>query len=685
MGYNFSMINYDTIANGVQGSMNLFWNQAAMHSSVYPSLFMTPTMNFGSFSPYSVNLNNNWLLDPGFALNNAFNQFGMQCPWTMNGGIGIGGGGGSTAKTDEELDAEEKKKELNKIISELISAKILTSNDKKKIDNAAKESKEAGNDLVGQYEAAKAKFDELISGKENAVKTELLEKGDKLKLEDGTTILAARKNLGIGEDLTALDTDITAIENIVTPNNILEYIEEYQEYEGNIIDSIIEYGESNNSSESGNAATAEKAFKTIQTALRNKAISLKSSLTGESRAELQDAINEFEACELKGDENGKLTITGNVADAFKKLYAMTRVAVAMNLDNQVKAKYGKHSELFNKDFYKEKVLEDLAADGYDINIASNITVDETVLVDIDSLREEEREIYEAEQEAQDAIYNTNTINEILTLTDAYECEERENGIYKLTPTSDYKEFDKAIYYYNSTNGRLTKANSDGNYDQNGAKIGLESFKNKVTNTVPSGSNCLDKFKNKFTSEWIKNSLDSNKKKEVTKLAGDVTDKKDAQNKLKKQIQEIANQLKSASFLSTDIIDSAAVELNKYYDDMFENHIKLTEDKGNSFWRRIIDGKDHSEAVTGTADFGRGNGQKIVKYYEFIEEDDGESKRGKVEKKEWNYETDTGISIVYDDDGIDSWDIYINNQVLVKKFEIFLSEEIKNAKDNVRNS
>ena len=41
------------------------------------------------------------------------------------------------------------------------------------IDNAKKEAKDTGQDLVGQYEAYKAKFDEVISGKDSKIKEEL--------------------------------------------------------------------------------------------------------------------------------------------------------------------------------------------------------------------------------------------------------------------------------------------------------------------------------------------------------------------------------------------------------------------------------------------------------------------------------------------------------------------------------
>lgn len=681
MGYNFSMINYDTIANGVQGSMNLFWNQAAMHSSVYPSLFMTPTMNFGSFSPYSVNLNNNWLLDPGFALNNAFNQFGMQCPWTMNGGVGIGGGGGSTAKTDEELDAEEKKKELNKIISELISAKILTSNDKKKIDNAAKEAKEAGNDLVGQYEAAKAKFDELISGKEVEVERELLEKGTNLKLEDGT-VKDARIKLGIGNssDLSlSSDFDVKNIKTQLpaTKGGVFAYVEAFQDSEGKIIDKVLGYS---------NGSTAGEAFDALKSALRAKACALKAGLDADSKAKLEEAIEALDACSVTGSDDDSINISPSKTEAknaFNNLYVMTRVAAAIDLDNQIKAKYGKHSDLFNKDFYKDEVISDLSAAGYNTSGLTNITFDESATIDRDSMSEEELTAYDAEQERKDAASNTKKINEILALTDTYTKTE-ENGIWKLEPKSDFKSFNSeaCTYYFNPDTGRLTRANDDENYDPNAAKVGITAFESSVSDTLPRGSECLKEF---FEKNDVNFKDSYTNKENVSLYVGDDTkggtqlDDR-ALDAMEDEIDSIGYNLKENTFINPEIIDNTKKAIMDYYEDIFSAHVRY---KDTTADKRI------EVSVSG----GRGQGTKKMIAYEQIGESTGKNaehcgakkKRVREETKDHDPKVDSGLAIVHDNDWDSSWYVFINNHVLIKKYEYFLSLEIQKAKDALKNS
>lgn len=685
MGYNFSMINYDTIANGVQGSMNLFWNQAAMHSSVYPSLFMTPTMNFGSFSPYSVNLNNNWLLDPGFALNNAFNQFGMQCPWTMGCGLNLGNNSGSTGKTDEELDAEEKKKELNKIISELISAKILTSNDKKKIDNAAKEAKEAGNDLVGQYEAAKAKFDELISGKENAVKTELLEKGDKLKLEDGTTILAARKNLGIGENLTALDTDITAIENIVTPKNILEYIEEFQNQHGkNIFDKI---------NSSTNQSAKEKSLNKLASTLMTKARAIKSKLDDNSKQALQSAIDNLENIGTVTSDDTSCSIPSGFKTAFETLYAMTRIAEATYLDSQITKKYGEYSNVFNAGVFKEEVVKDLGSDGYRTDFS--ITIDENYILteDVDDLSPEEQQ---ARSERNEAIDNNNKeLNKALAGLDLYKRESvtvNINGqnvnLTKLVPTDIYENLDSnaKVYYYDSATGKYTEADSSGNYDATAESIDIATLQDKIdSNWNVYSEQCLYDFvRTRGVTDLVDgDSFDINHayvgKGSYKTIAGyNHGNNKGtldyALNTINEDIDTIVETLKTDSFFTVNVINNASEKMKEYYRNVIGELKEIgagsytnNNEKGNTITRQRSTGDRTRESyVAGIC----------------IKENDNDAEESKARTAgyDWNYKKDSGIVVRCDKNGDYEYTAYINTYVLINKFEYFLNEELKSLRN-----
>ncbi len=688
MGYNFSMLNYDTIANGVPGSMNLHWNQAAMHNSVYPSLFMTPNMGNYSFTPYMNYSNNNWLLDPGFALTNAFNQFGMTCPW-MNGGFTTGNTT-STAKTDEEIDAEENRKALEKIINELKNAEILTDADKKKIDNAKKEAKDAGEDLVGQYEAYKAKFDEIISEKDSKIREELLEKGQSLKLEDGTTIMDARKKLGIGRDLTA--TGLTVIEMaegaITSSDKVLEYIAAFEDSNGDqIINEIIGYG---------NEGTESKAFEELKRALIAKANSLKSSLLPESKELISDAITDLRNCSITYNADSNTTTyepsdAGEIKEAFNNLYVLTRIAAATILDSQVEAKYGEFSQVFTQDVYKDAVIADLEARVYNTS-EIEITVDESASVDTDSMTEAERAEYEAEREKTNVATNTQAINDIIELTCAYEADKtRNDGIIKLTPTDAFREYrtSACTCYYNPTNGKLTEANMNGDYDPDGTVLNVQTIRNQAFDSFDATRpNCLSGMISKFDQRgWIAKEYNKgNNEGTVTKIVANADDTTKLHNttKINSKIDEIANAVKSASFIHSDIVDNAVVKLKEYYKGEIDE-LKFESMK-----------KSYNKYET--IELGKGNGTRTIKKYKYIREDNNEERRKRAENTTWDYRYESGLSIGFDNDLDWNWrfgdkarwnwsdcDLFVDNQVLVKKFEMFLAEEIKNERNKLRNS
>lgn len=687
MGYNFSMLNYDTIANGVQGSMNLHWNQAAMHNSVYPSLFMTPNMGNYSFTPYMNYSYNNWLLDPGFALTNAFNQFGMTCPW-MNGGL-TPGNTTSTAKTDEEIDAEENRKALEKIINELKNAKILTDADKRKIDNAKKEAKDAGEDLVGQYEAYKAKFDEIISEKDSKIREELLEKGQSLKLEDGTTIMDARKKLGIGRDLTATGLTVKEMaEGAITSDKVLEYIAAFEASNGNqIINEIIGYG---------NEGTESKAFEALKRALIAKANSLKSSLLPESRELISDAITALNNCSITYNADSNTTSyepsKEDIKAAFNELYVLTRIAAATILDSQVEAKYGEFSQVFTQDVYKDAVIADLQGMVYNTS-EIEITVDESASVDTDSMTEAERAEYEAEREKTNAATNTQAINDIIELTCAYEADKtRNDGIIKLTPTPEFEEYEPSACtcYYNPTNGKLTKADMNGDYDPDGTGLNVQTIRNQAFDSFDATRpNCLSGMISKFDQRsWIAKEYNKgNNEGTVTKIVANADDDSELRDttKINSKIDEIANAVKSASFIDQTIVDKATKRLKDYYKGEIE---QLNYEWGKKSYNKYE-----------TIELGKGNGTRTVKKYKYIREDNNEKRRKRAENTTWDYRYESGLSIGYDNDfdwnlGTigDEWrfnfadcDLFVDNQVLVKKFEMYLAEEIKNERNKLRNS
>lgn len=222
-GCNFSMLNYDTVAGGVFGSLRLGWNAGMMHASVYPSLFTYPTMDFGGFSPYQQYTTSNWLLDPGFALQATFMNMqnygcfggGMvapQSPWTTLGNLPI------TPKTAEEKAQEQEYNDLKAIAKEVV----------KKMSSDAEITA-----LKAAIDATEGTVQERIDslktelGKDaaiNAAKELLLNPTDAIKV--GTIKLSTiLKGLGLGNKpnrskISDMNTAVSRTSGDISPNEV---------------------------------------------------------------------------------------------------------------------------------------------------------------------------------------------------------------------------------------------------------------------------------------------------------------------------------------------------------------------------------------------------------------------------------------------------------------------------------
>jgi hypothetical protein len=99
---------------------------------------------------------------------------------------------------------------------------------------------------------------------------------------------------------------------------------------------------------------------------------------------------------------------------------------------------------------------------------------------------------------------------------------------KLSPTNEFKEFNQntSTYYYNTTNGKLTKPNADGNYDPNAQVVRITALQNAIQETLPTGTNCFSNIITKFDQNgWIAKAYNEaeNAHGAVTRIANEADD------------------------------------------------------------------------------------------------------------------------------------------------------------------
>lgn len=356
-GCNFSMLNYDTVAGGVFGSLRLGWNAGMIHASVYPSLFTYPTMNFGGFSPYQQYTTSNWLLDPGFALQSTFSNMqnygcfggGMvapQSPWTTLGNLTI------TTKTPEEKAQEKEYKELKAVASEVI----------KKLDGDAKTKLQEAIDATEG--TVQERIDSLKAelGKEtakDAAKALLLDPTDDIKV--GTKKLSAiLKDLGLDDELQTTDisdmnkylsrtsgdiTDDEVSKLDISKENVLLYME------GMKAEYIAKLEDKKN----------KNLYDEIIENLRTLAEDLINS------GELDDKLQEnLDKCRQRFSDENKDTA---IIEDFKNLYACCLLGASQRADKQVKDGTS-YDDIVGDSVYTDKAKEILKNKGLEDEVTN---------------------------------------------------------------------------------------------------------------------------------------------------------------------------------------------------------------------------------------------------------------------------------------------------------------------------
>ena len=360
-GCNFSMLNYDTVAGGVFGSLRLGWNAGMMHASVYPSLFTYPTMNFGCFSPYQQYTTNNWLLDPGFALQTTFNSmqnygcFGgsMLQPSQQTAWPWAGASVGGSTKTAEEKAQEKEYKELKAVASEVV--KKLTGDSKTTLQAAIDATEGTVQERINSLKTELTKEAAI-----NAAKELLLNPTDDIKV--GTKKLSTiLKDLGLGNKPT--QTKIDDMNNYCNQQGEITQtqVSGLNISKENVLLYMNELNDLNKLDDENKQKLKDELVKNLMTLAEDLINS----------GELDDKLKtNLSACRIRFSGENKNTAT---IDDFKNLYACCLLGASQRADKQVNDGTS-YDDIVGNSIYTDKAKEILKSKNFsDENIGKALT------------------------------------------------------------------------------------------------------------------------------------------------------------------------------------------------------------------------------------------------------------------------------------------------------------------------
>ena len=358
-GCNFSMLNYDTVAGGVFGSLRLGWNAGMMHASVYPSLFTYPTMDFGGFSPYQQYTTSNWLLDPGFALQTTFMNMqnygcfggGMvapQSPWTTLGNLTI------TPKTAEEKAQEKEYNDLKAIAKEVV--KKMSSGAEKTALQAAIDATEG----TVQERISSLKTELTKEAAKNAAKELLLNPTDAIKV--GTIKLSTiLKDFGLGNKPT--QTKIDDMNNYCNQQGEITQtqVSGLNISKENVLLYMNELNDLNKLDDENKQKLKDELVKNLMTLAEDLINS----------GELDDKLKtNLSACRIRFSGENKNTAT---IDDFKNLYACCLLGASQRADKQVNDGTS-YDDIVGTSVYTDKAKEILKSKNFSYeNIGKALT------------------------------------------------------------------------------------------------------------------------------------------------------------------------------------------------------------------------------------------------------------------------------------------------------------------------
>lgn len=401
-----SAMNYDMCSTNPWNSLNLHMNQAWDDMLARQTLFNVPMMNFNNMTLYGNGFgSNSYLLDPNYALqqlkfmNNGMSMFGnvgnvggfgnlTTNPWNMQ----FGNTNGTSSRKEETAEDKlynkrytkllalckklEKSGELDEVTETNLSAAIKNTKGtpKEKFERLQKAYKEIDKEIVKNFiinteKVGGDKFDE-VRQYENSFHGKLTSAGYEYEasaVDDEISnlkeaIKKVAKNPNQENTSTILGECGFLAQSGEATYNILDVLSSWNtQNKGTSSRNIISFISSNYPSNEADKAEAKgKVLAPIVKALTTEARKYLSSLDSASKTKLESAIKNVEKL-LEQSDRG---VAAGLANAFDRLYVLTREAAIVTLQNEMIQNYGSiDPELFNDELFIQETIDDLKDEG----------------------------------------------------------------------------------------------------------------------------------------------------------------------------------------------------------------------------------------------------------------------------------------------------------------------------------
>lgn len=414
--WTFSLLNRQLTSGLQMDAMNLSMNQYFADTMARSTLYMTPTMNWGSFTNYgSSSSNMDFLLNPNYTINQwQWNQGNNGLGWNNCGGMnwnnpwGLNLGNTPSTPSTPTNTPEERTMmtKYNKLVA--LAKQLSNPNNKmkfankealydaathpngktyqEKYDNLYAEYKKVGKSVVKKFLTSNNSIGLSIKGTESenesfyneltSVGYEFSNSAVDSKINNLLTTLSGIADEQANYESNDIIADLGAAEELKETNryDILDIISSWntQMKNSNGNERIIKLIAKKYNSLT-NASTKEDVKKHVLEPfvnnLLNKAIKLKSELDAASQVRMENAMFEL-STELSEDG-----ITSSLSDKFDDLYILCRKAAIAQLRSDINNTYSDiDSDLFNDNLFEDETTEDLVAEGFDNTRINNIRI-----------------------------------------------------------------------------------------------------------------------------------------------------------------------------------------------------------------------------------------------------------------------------------------------------------------------
>lgn len=405
-----SLLAMDLSSGSQMGAMNLHMNQAFADMQARSTLYMTPTMNWGSFTNYgSSSSNMDFLLNPNYTINQwQWNQGNNGLGWNNCGGMnwnnpwGLNLGNTPSTPSTPTNTPEERTMmtKYNKLVA--LAKQLSNPNNRvrfankaalydaathpngrtyqEKFDNLKTEYNKVEKSVIKRFLASNASINLSIGGTESTSASfynELTSVGYEFANTDVdnqiNTLLTTLSGIADNQESYSADNIISNL-TAGTNYDILDVVSSWntQMKNSNGNERIIKLIK--NKYDGLTVDATKNAVKTTVLApfvnnLLNKARVLKSELDAASQVRMEAAISELQT------EFSKAGITSSLSDKFDDLYILCRKAAIAQLRSDINNTYSEiDPDLFNDELFEDDTTNDLVGEGFDASRINNINV-----------------------------------------------------------------------------------------------------------------------------------------------------------------------------------------------------------------------------------------------------------------------------------------------------------------------